>query len=413
MKKLIYIFFVLVILLSSSVILLYHLANTKGKDYILKLLKEKYSPEATLREFSLKFPLKFRLVDFSLEDVHFSLLEGNIVAIDIFTKKIVLGKVNIEGLKINVKRKKEGIIIKPFLNAKNNAENSSKEFILFATMNAKPTSTKEKIHLVIKNLNIKDGTIYYYDDTLNPPLELIFEDVRLVLKNFKYPDFSKFHFDLISSLRYKDFFMKDLVFFKGWMDWYAKDMDAELNINGYNYFAFASYYPPFWKPDNLQLKEAYLSLEALISSANNDMIIDTTLYLDKYSFVDDPEDPSKVKSLKTVIALFKKDEDAKPQINLPIKTKMDKLEIDFSYVLKEFQKRMKGSFLDTLTNILGKTPEFIGKGTGEIKKITIYPTIEAIKSIFDILGGLLIPKEEEKEENPKEEPQDNSIQNLR
>ena len=54
---------------------------------------------------------------------------------------------------------------------------------------------------------------------------------------------------------------KDVLWIAGWFDWPKKNMNVSAQLNEIDYFVFTDYYPPFWKPKSLELKEFYLSVD--------------------------------------------------------------------------------------------------------------------------------------------------------
>ncbi len=399
MKKFIVFIGGFVFVLIGIYLAVYIFINTQGKKLFLDFLKKKYHTEAQLESLKLSFPFRLTLKNFNYQDVSFSQAKVTLIGINPFNLSFILTDIYVENLSLNIEGKDKGFVIKPFLDTTNGF--STEEKLLPRKSLPKQKNTQKKnVSFIAKKLFLKDATVNLRTKLRNLPLTVSFKDLNLKVRGLCYPKLSKFYFELTSSLEAEEKLMKDFINAKGWVDWNKKDMDVVIHLVGFDYLAFGRYYPPFWRPENLQLKEAFLSLDALLNSVNNDLTINATLYLDKFSFIDEPQEPSKVESLKTLIDLFREDKDSKPTLHfLPIKTRMDKLELDLSSIWEEIQKKVKVSFLGTVIRFLGKTPEFLGKGTKEIKKMSIDPAVEALKGIVDIIKGLIIPSPQE---NPEE-----------
>lgn len=393
MKKFIYLFLLLFFIFLFLGIGFYVFLNIKGKEILLNTLEKKYKIKAELRNLYVNFPLKVKLEGFIAPRLSFSLLEFEITGVNLFRKVITLDNIYLDELELVIKRKKDGRFLFPLVSER--AKGGG-----YSTIGVNSSSKKDNFFFIFKKIFVDHTSLTFLDENFSPPLKLQFKNARIKLKNFNYPMKDKFYVELASSLKAKNIFMEDFLKFKGWIDRKNKNMDVELKIRDYDYFAFADYYPPFWKPENLELKEAYLSLDAKAVSLNNEMKIDGILYLDRYAFLKSPQESSRVESLTKIINLFKKDEKGRHYFRFPtLKTRMDKLEIDFSSVWKDLAKRVEVSFANAILDFLNRTAnQMIEKGTKEIKRIGVDTPVETIKGIFDILEGLIFPKKEEKED---------------
>lgn len=402
------IIFVVAILYSA----LYVFLNVKGKTLVIDTITQKFQLEPKLENLRFSFPFKIELKEFLCGDVSFSLAKIELVGINPFKAKFIFDNLYIENLKVKAERSKDEIVIQPFLKGESiipilNNNQSRREFpeIISSALASEPEVSKKvdnkkptlgnKISFTIKNALLKNASIEIVDTTFQPPMRFSLKNLNIKVRNFQYPQMTNFYVDLTSSLLFKDTLMSDILEFKGWIDLAKKNMEAKLKINNYDYVAFSDYYPPFWKPDNLELKEAALSLDADLNSQNNDLAIDAMLTLEKIVFKDNPKDPSNIESLKAVIALFQKDS-GKPKFRFPtLKTRMDKLELNYASIWEKLQKTVKVDFIDTITRFLGKTPQMIGERTEDVKKITIDPAIGVVKEVLEGLKDIFTKEEEE------------------
>jgi len=157
---------------------------------------------------------------------------------------------------------------------------------------------------------------------------------------------------------------------------------------------FSDYYPPFWKPDNLGLKEAKLSLDSKINSSNNDLVIEAILALDKIEFLEGTQNDSRANSLKTMIAFFR-DENGKPVLPIKLRTKMDSFHIDLASLQSEFKGKMKLDIGTIVINILDKAKEKIGETTKDVKGATIDKTKNTIKGVVGVIDSVINGKKAE------------------
>ncbi len=409
MKKFFIFILIVILIIGGGYAALYNFINRKGKNLILKSITDKYGVEASLEEVTFRFPFNLELTNFSCKDISFFKGRLNLTGVNPFNRTFILGNVYLENLDLKVEKKKNEIIIKPFLTEVTNVsrfENKGKVTAqnTFNTAGKEKEGFKDKISFEIKEIILKDSSLNIIENSVNPPINVFLKDFDLKIKDFKYPELSKFHIDFRSSLEGKNFRMKDLLSLKGWVDLKDKNMDVKVKITNFDYTDFEEYYPRSWRSDNLEIEEAFFSLEAVLKSVNNDLSINFTLVLEDITFVDNPEDPSRIRRLKTILAFFKKDENGKPMFKpSPIKTKMDKLELDFSALWEEIEKNVKIGFFTVIGALFGKAPDIIEKSGDEIKKITVEPAVETIKSVIDIFKGLLIMDEEDEEGGEKKE----------
>ncbi|MCK4810373.1 MAG: DUF748 domain-containing protein [Candidatus Omnitrophica bacterium] len=409
MKKF-FIFILIVILIIGGVYAaFYKYVNRKGRELVINALSNKYRVKSSLGSLAFRFPFRLELTNFSCGDLSFDKARLDMTGLNPFKLTFILDNVYVEKLNLKVEKKKKEFIIEPFLEAAkedsiltNDEKSVSGSKIDVAA--GKKAGFKERMGVIIKKIVVKDSSLNIINHGLNPPLELFLKNFNMEIKNFRYPELSEFHIKLQSSLEVETFVMKDILNIKGWVDLKNKNLDANVRIKNFDYAAFEKYYPHSWKTHNLNIEEAFLSLEMDLKSVNNDLSIDFILVLEDITFVKSPEDLSKVKRLKTILAFFEKNKDEKPMFKSPtIKTRMDRLEVDFFALWQNLRENIKIDFFTVLGGLLGKTPEIIEKGGEEIKKITMEPAVETIKSLVDIFKGLLIMGEKEGKEGKKED----------
>ena len=140
-----------------------------------------------------------------------------------------------------------------------------------------------------------------------------------------------------------------------------------------DYFIFKDYYPPFWKPQNLGLKVARVSLNSHLLSKNDDLLVDYYIMFNKVIFNDNPDEASKIKSLKTILAFFNKN--GIPTIHIKMHTKMSKPQFNISSIGKDMLGQLKdlntSSLVDIISSFADKTKDAGRKGVKRLKSISI------------------------------------------
>jgi len=365
-KQFLRIFFSILVLIVGPYILIYFLVNERGKDFLVNALRKR-NIQAQIGEVTFSFPFRVTLVDFETENISFLQAKADIAGYNPFTKSLDIDNLFIKGLQIKIKED----TIKS-LKEKNLSLNPAHLDI---------QRMGPGFSVTINNTIIDFSSIILEIANLNPSLKVAVENIRGTIKNFSYPQRKKILINLEGSLRVNDKVIEDALIVSGWVNWAKKDMDLRFKAKEIDYFMFKDYYPPFWKPENLEIKEAYLSLNSHLVSKKDNLLIDYYIILNRIVFNENPEDESKVKSLKTIIALFTQDE--QPRVHLRYHTKMSKPEFKMSSIgegmLAQLKELNTTTIIDSVNQLLGKTQEAVGSGVKSIKGITIDPVIKGIQ----------------------------------
>ncbi|MCM8823302.1 MAG: DUF748 domain-containing protein, partial [Candidatus Omnitrophica bacterium] len=226
------------------------------------------------------------------------------------------------------------------------------------------------------------GSIIFCYNNLSPNLTFGLKDISGTIEDINYPLLDKFSLDLKGSIIFNEKNINDDLHIGGWIDWKKKNMDTFITTGGIDYFVFKDYYPNFWKPENLELKEALISLKAHLNSKDDDLRVDYTLILEKVVFNDKPLDESKVKTIKTILKLFKGNND-KPTIHLTFNTKMSSPHFEVNSIGESMLEQLKNLGKIPTPNIfnqmISKTEVLIDDGIKGIKGLTIDPALSALK----------------------------------
>jgi len=422
-KKIVIFVLVFVVILVGLHFAFYAFINTKGKDIIIGGIEKNLGAEATMSSLSVKFPFNLEIKDFKCQDLSFKKANVSLGLFNPFARKLSLSKVYIDGLNIKVVKDSQGVYIEPFIVKKGNggfmetnesavtkkAEGeSSEEGAAEAQTTAsaegkvsvgeKGIETSKRFSFGIGKLHLKDskGELSYFHKDKGP-IDIVFEDVELTVKNFIYPQLSRFSLDFVAAVKTDQGIGKNSLYAKGWVDYQKKNMDLDFNIKSMDYYTFQQYYPSFWKPENLGIKEAVLSLDSSLISENNDLVIDGVLSLDKIHFTEQEEEFPRRDLIKTAIALLQGNKE-KPTLHFKLRTKMDSPDLNLS--------ALKGSFAESIPSfpgiiikeMIGKTAESIPdavKEAGGVAGDAADTAVEAIKGVVDSITNIFKPSQEE------------------
>ena len=398
-------------------IALFAFINAKGRDLIVGGLKDNLGLEATMGSLSLKFPFNLEIKDFECEVLSFKRVNISLGFFNPFARNISLNKVYLDGLDLKVAKDKGGISLSLPSKDKPKAKERrvlSQDSLGFDNLNAEikpeeeegPRSGEKKFSLAIGNLYLKDSRIEVNYPIKEKPFDIIFSDISLRVKGFTYPKLSRFYVKLDSVLvsPSQESQRTNALGIEGWVDYNNKNMDADIDIDDFDYIAFGKAYPPFWQPHNLKLKEAILSFEANLNAKDNNLTIDNFLTVEGIEFIEEEEEGEgesfQAKTLKTVISFLKGDKE-KLTLHFKLTTNMDSPKLDFSSLKKSL---MEAAGIGPLTIIEGAIDE-VKEKIKEAGDVTVGSVIETLKGAAGTIEEILkTGSEEEPQENKEEAP---------
>jgi len=326
-------------------IALFTFINMKGRDLIIGSLKDNFGLEATIDSLSLKFPFNLEVNNFKCEALSFKKGNVSLGFLNPFTRNIGLSKIYLDGLGLKVVKDNDQISVSQFskdglkdkekvvLYQNNPDLNESNPETKSGVKEEKTKSKDKNFFITIGNLYLKNSRIEVSYLIKNRPFNIIFSDLSLRVKGFTYPNLSRFYVNLDTAL--SSFSQESEKICKlgvmGWVDYNNKNMDVDIDINDFDYFTFSKFYPPFWRPNNLRLKEAILSFKSNLKSEENELAIDNLLTIEGVKFIEEESEVEsfQAKTLKTVISFLKGNKD-KPTLHFKLITSMDSPKLDFS-----------------------------------------------------------------------------------
>jgi hypothetical protein len=405
MKKLIKKLFIFVLVIGLVVAGLHAglfvFINFKGKEFLATSIKKNFDVEATVESLSLKFPFNVEINNFKCVDVSFKKANVILGLQAPLQLRVVFDRVYIEGLELKVVKARRGLRIRPFLrpsqiSPEETPEKKDRPEAKKEGVSEYPQTVEPKIFpFKIGKLQVKKGRVDFSDRTTTVPFRVIAEDLNLKVKNIRCPELTKMHIVLKSSLRTETGVAKDTLNLKGWVDYFHKNMDVDLTLDSVDYFLFSKYYPPFWRPQTLSIKEARLSLASNMHSENNDLLINSTLTLDKIEFIESEEDLPRRDMAKTIVALLKGDKE-KASLNFTIKTKMDSPVFDLSSLQESFKTAVPLTPGMVVKGVVGKTKKKVSEGVDDVKGVAgeaVDKAVDAIKGLVDEMKDIFKPSE--------------------
>jgi len=249
--------------------------------------------KATLSKVSLSLPLtiileKLEIGDLaSIKKISFS---PNLIAL--LFGKIVIHGLNIAEPVINLEQSADGKLNLPVLDQKNKAP-----------------------AIYLTSLNLRDGKIIFTDKKILPGgFQVIVNRLNVKVAKVVFPITSlATNFNITAELLSHQSESFGKITFAGWLDYLAKDMDAELEVKELDLTKFSVYYGNFIS--NRKLSSARLDLISNFKAKNNALQIITKLNLSNLVYAQDqqPAQPLELDLTKNALDLFT---DSKGNLNL-------------------------------------------------------------------------------------------------
>ena len=413
--------FIIILIIFVVVIFALHVAvNIKGKEILTKKLGELFKREVTIGKVNTYFFLNVYLGDLDVKGllhVDKVFVVGGIF--DLFTKNFHVALLKVVHPVVTLDKEYVTTALAP-LGAKTDMtkqqETQGRDAMVSPEQNTLGRVPKviPPMEFTINRLIINDG-VFKYTDKLAQGKSVTFKAEKVYMKvnnlSFTSSGLKKFSLQLKGNLFWREGNYGSIDV-DGWVDYPRKNMDVDLKLQNIDYRAFSEYYPPFWKPDSLGVKEAYLSLNANLHSRYNDLVIDTFLVLERIAFYEQKEnveDASKVNYLRTIIALVQGVQN-KPILHFKLNTKMDSPKLDFSPLKKNFKGIIKVKPSMIVEEALDKTKEKVTQGARDAKDITVNNAMDAIKGVVDAIKGAI--KKEEAAKVSEVVPSQNDTANI-
>lgn len=373
---------------------LFFLINVKGKDFIVGVIEDNLDTSVSMDSFTLKFPFEVEVNNLRAGDMSLERASATISFFNPFNLKLTLGKVHIDGLSLTVKKDKQGIPVTSVTSSKqgqNNAENKTvvEPVVTAAAANSspKPSGGSRKpavLSLLIKNIYLQNGSVKIIDLSGQSPKSITIEDINLRLRNFTYPRLSKSFIDLGASLKTGKGDLRESIKLDGWVDYQNLDMDLELDVYAVDYLVISNFVSESFSPGSLGIQEAFLSLNAKISSKSNDMVIDGLLTVEEIAFFPKPqgqEDSNPNQDLvRTVLALLKGNQE-KASLRFKLKTKMDSPNLDFVSIKESLQASLPINPVALAGTLINTAMDKAASKAESPEEVTIDNVIDSFKEM--------------------------------
>lgn len=392
--KIVIIYFLVLFLILSA---LYAILALRGKDLIIRKLEDLTRKKVTIDYFLLSptFHLKLKKIN----------LEGSFKADSIDLSPSILrlftGKIAFNSIKV---QKPEFILEKFTPETPVNLKEAAV---------VKETVTPKKITVlpfICKRLKIWDGRIDYIDHTLGQDaFKITVNKIYFYLNNFNIfsPSLAA-DFQLTGELPWPEGKEVGKIKAEGWLNFFKKNMEANLNISGIDGIYFYPYYSNWVDLGKARIEKAKLNFTSDISSLNNNLTANCHLELTDIVFTPRSPEETEEKAEKiatAVLDIFKSLDEGKIVLDFVIRTKMSSPEFRFGDVRMAVEDKItgarKGSGLQ-VGDVFVLPSKILGgmfKATTDLSRAVIDGTFAVGKEIKDSVSGVL--KKEQTEEKKK------------
>ncbi|MFA5357192.1 MAG: DUF748 domain-containing protein [Candidatus Omnitrophota bacterium] len=335
MKKLKKILIIVLLIFALLFALGYIIVASQGKAIIASQLERALHKKVTIKYAALNppFNLEIRGLDIAgLANFNSVFIAPSISGL--LSGKIVLNELKLVEPKITYEKKPENPGVKAAAGAG----------ALTAVSNPKAVSGGGKyLRLIIKHLNIKNGTIYFIDRTLPAEgIKVTIKDINLNLTDlYIYPRSVKTDFELTGRIPWFEGQEEGKIEAKGWVDLFKKDIEAKVKITDIDGVYLYPYYAAWVDLDKARIKSARLNLTSDVKGRDNNIAAACHLELDDIAFKHSEEASKEERIAEAVLGIFKALNQGKVVVNFTIKTKMTNPDFNFGYIKTAVEKSLQ------------------------------------------------------------------------
>lgn len=350
--------------------------KAKGKTMLQQALAKQYNTEVSIGSVRLSLPLAITVTDFNCGDVVFSKARVALVpGFAALTGAITIARVDVDGLRVVVGVSKDAMRVFPFFEQKLAATSPVsmpayvKGFDIIPCAYAAGTAQIPAVR--IGEIALANAVITVRESYTPRGADFVFNNVRCTVKNFAYPQLTRFDVQAAASLTSQGRNLDDVITAEGFIDMSKKDMDITARVNRFDYFILSDYYVPQWQPAQLGLAKGIFSIQAHAKSVANALAITGAFLIDEIDFQTDAQG-FKGNFLNTAIALAPK-QDGKPALEFEFHTRMDAPVIDVA----SFKKQFENNAQKVVNNAVGEV--ISGFLSGDKVKIDSFKNLLKIK----------------------------------
>jgi len=193
---------------------------------------------------------------------------------------------------------------------------------------------KHHLRLAIKHLSIKDGKIYFIDQTVGTDgIKITIKDLNLNVTNlYTFPFSSIANFDLKGKIPWQEGQEEGNVHAEGWFNFFKRDIQATVKVEGIDGIYLYPYYSQWVDLEKARIEKARLNFTSNIQGLNNNVTAECRLELAdivrKPRVSNEPQEKAE-KIAEVVFDIFRALNQGKIVLDFTIRTKLDRPEFGF------------------------------------------------------------------------------------
>ncbi len=385
----------LVAIIGLAYLIVFILVAAKGKALVIEQLESALGKEVSIGHLGLKLPAGLLINDLSIKDlaqvekIHavFSLSRA-------LRGKLFVKEVSIVSPVITVKRvPSQGKAAKPSISKESEEEEKEEE---------------EEVKAVIRHIGLRDGVVNFIDPGAGKDgVSITVEDITVEVNNLVFIEKpNKADFKITAIVPSTDNAQAGAIKLSGWVDYYKKDIQAKLDVEGIDALALSAYYSFWVDPQDRGIEQADFNFRSDISGENNKILAKCKLELAniKFKSTTTQESSNGIENIAAALlgaaGAYQKDAMA---LEFTIATKLDKPEFKLKNISVGMNDLLSFGVKAGKGKIEGATEQTIEAATTVIDEVLSVGKDLPQKLISDIFGS---PNEEgaEVEETTEGEP---------
>ena len=327
MKFIKVLFQVLAVAALAAFLGLHTFVSIKGKKLLTGKLNSVFQSEVSIGRVTTSFPFQLIVKDIEVKN-WFKIRKAlaGMGAIDVLGGNFILSDLTLEGAEFELSKEKRGEEPKTM------------------PVNLQGVSTSAGVddfslpeHIILKRLIISNGTYTYTDYTKSDtPIKIKVKDLNVEIDNFQWPFLSSevTSFNISGRVPWDNIKEEGRIDFKGWINFYKKDMRAKLQFKDIDGIYIYPYYSSWVNIDKARVEKARLNFTSNITSLNNEVNAPCHLELVQIAFKPKgaEEESRQEKVTNVVLGLLKSMNQGKIVLDFNLKTKLDNPEFGLGVI---------------------------------------------------------------------------------
>jgi hypothetical protein len=259
---------------------------------------------------------------------------------------------------------------------------------------AAPFNTQSKIFpVIIKSLKVYSGKLNFIDNTAaSGKISVLIKDINFYITNLSTSgERGVSNFELKANVSWNTGEPDGKILLQGWVDFYKKNISANLKIKDIDAIVFHPYYSTWVNLKDAHIDKANLSFNCSLQGKDNDVVVTFRLELiDIVRRVRSPDEPQKKAERLTdaVLDAFKSmNQEGRVVLDSTFHTKMDRPEFGFANIKSAFEGKLmqaRSSAGLRPQDMLSLPGRWLQSGIKSGRDLSN----AAVDGIFDLSGGI-------------------------